>query len=115
MFNLVYNLKINQMKKPIFILLSVLFLQANIYSQDIMDGSKICSERKSSINRNSEINNFDSQNSPRHSYDVLEYKLNLDIYNCFISPYPKSFKASKKQMTKKNFKKQITKKLKFEK
>ncbi len=94
MFNLVYNLKISQMKKPILILLSVLFLQANIYSQDIMDGSKICSERKSSINRNSEINNFDSQNSPRHSYDVLEYKLNLDIYNCFISPYPKSFKAS---------------------
>lgn len=29
-----------------------------------------------------------------HSYDALHYALDLDIYNCFISPYPKSFKAS---------------------
>ncbi|MEO8167458.1 MAG: M1 family aminopeptidase, partial [bacterium] len=35
-----------------------------------------------------------SQNTPRHSFDVLNYKLNLDIYNCFLSPYPKSFTAS---------------------
>lgn len=63
-----------------------------------MDGSKICSERKSSINRNSEINNFDSQNSPRHTYDVLEYKLNLDIYNCFISPYLNHLKPAMRYM-----------------
>ena len=32
-----------------------------------------------------------SPNSPKHSFDVLNYSLNLDFYNCYISPYPKSF------------------------
>ncbi|MDD5360709.1 MAG: M1 family aminopeptidase [Ignavibacteria bacterium] len=40
---------------------------------------------------------FSNQSSqvggPRHSYDVLNYKLNLDIYNCFRAPYPSSYKA----------------------
>lgn len=27
------------------------------------------------------------------NYHVLSYTMNLDIYNCFISPYPSSFKA----------------------
>lgn len=31
---------------------------------------------------------------PTHSFDVLDYKLDLDLYNCFISPYPKSFSAT---------------------
>ncbi len=82
------------MKNPILILLSLFVLQSGLYSQDLIEGSKICSERKSSVIRSPEMTNFDSQNSPVHSYDVIEYKLNLDIYNCFISPYPKSFKAS---------------------
>ncbi|MDP2362740.1 MAG: M1 family aminopeptidase, partial [Ignavibacteria bacterium] len=30
----------------------------------------------------------------QHSFDAINYKLNLDIYNCFISPYPKSFTGS---------------------
>lgn len=29
--------------------------------------------------------------TPRHSFDVLNYTLELDIYNCFLSPYPKSY------------------------
>ncbi len=33
-------------------------------------------------------------NSPRHSYDVLEYKLDLDLYANFKSPYPKTFSAT---------------------
>ncbi len=28
-----------------------------------------------------------------HSYDALNYKLSLDLYNCFISPYPKNYKG----------------------
>lgn len=39
-----------------------------------------------------------SPNSPVHSFDVLEYKLNVDIYNCFITPFPKSF-TGMNQMT----------------
>jgi aminopeptidase N len=29
----------------------------------------------------------------KHSFDVLSYKLNLDIYHCYTSPYPKDFTA----------------------
>jgi aminopeptidase N len=29
----------------------------------------------------------------RHSFDVLNYTLNLDIFKCFVSPYPYSFSA----------------------
>ncbi|MFA5012508.1 MAG: M1 family aminopeptidase [Ignavibacteria bacterium] len=36
----------------------------------------------------------DSPNTPRHSYDVLNYKLNVDLYNCYFSPYTKAFNAS---------------------
>lgn len=31
--------------------------------------------------------------TPKHSFDVLNYKLNLNIYICFKTPYPKSFSA----------------------
>ncbi|MBZ0203130.1 MAG: T9SS type A sorting domain-containing protein [Ignavibacteria bacterium] len=29
----------------------------------------------------------------KHSYDVLNYKLQLNVYDCFKSPFPKSFSA----------------------
>lgn len=29
----------------------------------------------------------------KHSYDVLKYKLDFDLYHCYASPYPKSFSA----------------------
>lgn len=32
--------------------------------------------------------------TPRHSFDVLNYKLFFDIYNCFKTPYPKTFIAN---------------------
>jgi aminopeptidase N len=32
--------------------------------------------------------------TPRHSFDVLSYKLFFDIYNCFKTPYPKTFIAN---------------------
>src|SRR5258707_2031949 len=37
---------------------------------------------------------FDSPNTPKHSYTVLDYKLNVDIRSCFITPFPKSFTGS---------------------
>jgi aminopeptidase N len=30
---------------------------------------------------------------PTHTYDVLSYTMNLNVYNSFFSPYPKSFAA----------------------
>lgn len=29
-----------------------------------------------------------------HSFDAVKYRLNFDLYNCFVSPYPKSYKGS---------------------
>jgi aminopeptidase N len=47
-----------------------------------MTGADICSQNK--MKRTAFINPLDaSPNTPRHTYDVLNYKLNLDIYNCF--------------------------------
>ena len=47
-----------------------------------MTGADFC--LKSKINKPVHINPLDaSPNTPKHSFDVLNYKLNLNIYNCF--------------------------------
>jgi len=52
-------------------------------------GAEYCSEKKMSSWSVDPL--ALSPGTPRHSYDVLDYRLDLDIYNCFLSPYPKSF------------------------
>lgn len=42
-------------------------------------------------NQNNVFSQGDSPNTPKHKYDVLDYKIYLDIWNCFISPYPRNF------------------------
>lgn len=42
----------------------------------------------------SSLHKLQNTEAVAHSFDVLEYKLNLDIYNCFSSPYPKSFSGT---------------------
>ena len=54
-------------------------------------GGEYCSHAKSSRHH---VLQPRGANSPRHMYDVLEYKLDLDLYSNFISPYPKSFTGS---------------------
>jgi len=54
-------------------------------------GSEYCSQKKSSSIID-QIGEIDAD--IKHSYDVLDYNLNLNIYNCFLSPYPKSFTAN---------------------
>ncbi|MFH1161365.1 MAG: M1 family aminopeptidase [bacterium] len=34
------------------------------------------------------------ESGPSHSYNVLNYTLNVNIYNCFFSPFPHSFNAT---------------------
>jgi|WetSurMetagenome_2_1015567.scaffolds.fasta_scaffold10674_2 aminopeptidase N len=67
------------------------FLLAQDYSG--MRGSEICSMKKSKITNLGSYNQ-DSPNTPRHSFDVLNYKLNVDLYSCYFSPYPKTFTAT---------------------
>ncbi len=81
------------MKFNLYLLLAALLLTQTIFSQStIKKASELCSERKRSLPF--AVNEFDSPNSPKHTFDVLDYKLNLDIRNCFITPFPKSFTGS---------------------
>jgi aminopeptidase N len=82
------------MKKLILTLVAFLVLLNLSYSQDEgKKGSEVCSMKRTKITH---LENFfqDSPNTPRHSYDVLNYKLNFDLYACYFSPYPKNFNAS---------------------
>jgi len=79
------------MKKIIYIIfLLLVFVPVTSKAQfNTEKGSVLCSQKKSSSDYN--LFDLDSQNSPKHSFDVLNYEINIDIRNCFISPYPKSF------------------------
>lgn len=80
--------------KKITALLLFFIIGTSAFAQDYvgMRGADICSRNKQ--NRTSFVNPADlSPNTPKHSYDVLNYKLNLDIYNCFKTAV-KSFTGS---------------------
>ena len=98
LYNVSKKLKTNFMKKLFLLFLLAVLFTGSSYTQDFskMKGSEICSMKKSKI---SHPENFfqdspNSVNTPRHSFDVLNYKLNLDIFRCYASPYPKNFVAS---------------------
>ena len=82
------------MKTVTFLL--VLLISCNFaLGQDFntMTGAEICSQKKA--NSQNTINIFgDSPNTPRHSYDVLKYTLNLDLYNCFKTPGNSTFSGN---------------------
>lgn len=70
--------------KKLLSLCIILLLGTIATAQDYsgMTGAEICSQNKQK--KSVHINPMDaSPNTPRHTYDVLNYKLNLDIYNCF--------------------------------
>ena len=80
------------MKKTL-LMMTLLFIISSfsIHAQDRERGSVFCSDKK----MNSSLMKIEELFSgPVHSFDVLDYKLDLDLYNCFISSYPKSFKGS---------------------
>jgi hypothetical protein len=80
------------MKTKFFILTAVLLICATAFSQDnFTKGSVSCSQKKMSNPNITKLFGSDSPNNPRHSFDVLDYKINLDIRSCFISPYPKNY------------------------
>jgi aminopeptidase N len=73
--------------------LFILLIACNIViGQDFstMTGAEICSYYKSH-NPNIGILWEASPNTPRHSYDVLKYKLDLNIYNCFKTVGSKAY------------------------
>ncbi|HSD63834.1 MAG TPA: M1 family aminopeptidase [Ignavibacteriaceae bacterium] len=68
-----------------FLLLFPVIIQAQIYK----NGAAYCSEKK--IHSGELTNPVEITADIKHSYDVLNYELNLNLYGCFISPYLKSF------------------------
>jgi len=79
------------MKNVLTTVALLLIISTNLLGQNETKGAKFCSDKKmnSTLNKIEEI-----FSGPLHSFDVLDYKLDLDLYNCFLSPYPKSFIAS---------------------
>ncbi len=81
------------MNKILSVLLTLFFSAGIVFSQiNMQKGSELCSHRK--MNLPGSFFQGDSPNTPRHTFDVLDYKLNLDIRSCFLSPYPRSFTGS---------------------
>lgn len=84
------------MKKLSFLIIALmLFGNGYLYSQvSDKSGAEECSKKRMNGKNLIQLLESDSPNTPEHSFNVLNYKLELDIYNCFLSPYPKSFTAS---------------------
>jgi len=55
-------------------------------------GAYSCYTKKTSVKELVELTN--NNKSITHSFDVLNYKINVDLYSCYLSPYPKSFTGS---------------------
>lgn len=72
----------------LFILIIVCVFQGEIFSQD-QSGSHICFENKI----NSPLMPGQIKITPHNPFNILNYKLNLDLYSNFISPYPKTYNA----------------------
>lgn len=77
--------------KIILSISALIFISSVVFTQvNYETGAEYCYHKKISSSLLSSYE-FDSPNTPKHKFDVLEYKLNVNIYNCFLSPYPKSF------------------------
>jgi aminopeptidase N len=80
------------MKKFLLLIFSTMLLLPGILSAQFnptMKGSEYCSEKK--MNSPLPLTPVEVTADIQHSYDVTNYQLNLDLYNCLVSPYLKSF------------------------
>ena len=79
--------------KKLLPLLLITFMAVNLFAQSqFTHGYEYCSHKK--MNSPTQFIMGDSPNTPKHKFDVLDYKINLDIRSCFLNPYPKNFNAS---------------------
>jgi aminopeptidase N len=83
------------MKRFLFSAFSLLLIAVWLQAQNTQfsSGAEYCSMKK--IRGPVPLKSADfSPNSPKHSFDVQNYTLNLDIFNCYTSPYSHYFTAS---------------------
>jgi aminopeptidase N len=81
------------MQPMMLIAFTILFSAAVTFAQqtNVPNGAWNCHQQK--IHEKGLIGPK-SPNSPRHSFDVLKYTLNLDLFKCYSSPYPHSYTAN---------------------
>ena len=75
----------------------VAFMLTGLYMQSQEkpehSGAYYCHQKKSSIDHAPVLNDNSAYNIP-HAFDVLKYTLNLNLFACYFTPYPKNFRAS---------------------
>ena len=79
----------------IFILLAVTAGSMFAQNDPLTSGSYNCFLRKSAMQELPLLPSHTNTVGP-HSYDVLKYTMHVDIYHCFISPFPHDFTANLK-------------------
>lgn len=81
--------------KRYFVVLSLILFSFTLFAQDygqFQKGAEYCAQNKIHSNN---IDLLENSNADiKHSFNALNYKFNLNLYSCFISPYPKSFTGS---------------------
>lgn len=79
--------------KILLIVLLIVIIPGFLIGQDMSmeKGSEFCARQKQKGTQEF-LNDLHSP-APRHSFDVQKYTLDLNIYNCFKTPYPKTFNA----------------------
>lgn len=82
------------MKKVFILALLGLFAISTGLAQNsrMLSGSEYCSRKKSSWKGLPQLEKK-SHAEVTHSFNVLDYKLELNIYHCFFSPYPQDYGA----------------------
>lgn len=80
--------------KSLIITLSSIFLYATSYGQPGLQrsGSYYCSMKKSQMTHLSDLME-NTGTTGVHTFDVLDYTLNVNLYHCYFSPYPTDFKG----------------------
>lgn len=73
--------------KKIFLFVCTALLSYSIFAQSVFMQNGICSKSRLTGYNTA----YDPGLSSGHSYDAIKYKIYLDLYNCFITPFPKSY------------------------
>jgi aminopeptidase N len=79
---------------PLLFLLIIVTAYSSAQNQMSEKGSYKCAMKKSGSRTLLPNKPFNTTSGPVHSYDVTKYKMDVNLYNCYNPPYPKSFSAS---------------------
>ncbi len=82
-----------KIRSALTILLCSLLLISKAQDFSAMKGSSYCAMKKTG-SQHLTAQPMNSTSGPTHSFNVIKYTLDIDLYSCYTAPYPKSFSAS---------------------